>query len=171
MFLRNGSAFREPRTEWLQLEPGDSPLALRGPAGLKVDDHFFTVYDVPVTRLAIIGGRARTHGTHRTCVLVYNPRGSLLVVVRYLPPFSSLFHKSMCSMCSMCSVCSVCSHRENSQTRCVPSCVPMCSPEKWLASFRPLFAPLAPPREQTEHRSSPDDMSDPMPDYENVYTD
>ena len=40
MFLRNGRAFREPRTEWLQLEPGDS-LALTGPAGLKVDDQIF----------------------------------------------------------------------------------------------------------------------------------
>ena len=74
MFLRNGRVFREPRTKWLQLEPGDSALALTGQAGLKVDDHFFTVYDVPATRLAIIGWRAGTHGTHRTCVLVYNPR-------------------------------------------------------------------------------------------------
>ena len=40
------------------------------------------------------------------------------------------------------------------------ACVPMCSPEKWLASSRPLFAPLAPPVGQTEHRSSPYDMSD-----------
>jgi len=74
IFLRNGTVFRGPRTEWLQLEPVDSALALTRPGGLKVDDHFSTVYDVPVTRLAIIGGRARTHGTHRTCVLVYNPR-------------------------------------------------------------------------------------------------
>ena len=44
------------------VEPGDSRLALLGPAGLKVDDHFFTVYDVPVTRLAIIGWRAGTRG-------------------------------------------------------------------------------------------------------------
>ena len=76
MFLRNGRVFREPRTKWLQLEPGDSALALTRPGGLKVDDHFFTVYDVPVTRLAIIGWRTGTHGTHRTCVLVYNPRGA-----------------------------------------------------------------------------------------------
>ena len=62
MFLRNGRVFREPRTKWLQLEPGDSALALTGQAGLKVDDHFFTVYDVPATRLAIIGWRAGTRG-------------------------------------------------------------------------------------------------------------
>ena len=37
--------------------------------------------------------------------------------------------------------------------------------------FHLSFAPLAPPAEQTEHHSSPDDMSDPMPDYENVFTD
>jgi hypothetical protein len=30
---------------------------------------------------------------------------------------------------------------------------------------------ILPPREQTETRSSPDARSDPMPDYENVYTD
>ena len=41
MFLRNGRVFREPRTEWLQLEPGDSALALTGQAGLKVDDQIF----------------------------------------------------------------------------------------------------------------------------------
>jgi len=41
-----------------------------------------------------------------------------------------------------------------------------------LWSGTPRMAPSrAPPREQTEHRSSPYDMSDPMPDYENVYTD
>jgi len=165
IFLRNGTVFRGPRTEWLQLEPVDSALALTRPGGLKVDDHFSTVYDVPVTRLAIIGGRARTHGTHRTRVLVYNPRARSSWSFGTCPFPQSFFHKSMCSMCS------VCSHRENSQTWCVPLCVPMCSPEKGLVSFRPLFAPLAPPVGQTEHRSSPYDMSDPMPDYENVYTD
>ena len=41
-----------------------------------------------------------------------------------------------------------------------------------LWSGTPRLAPSrAPPAEQAEHRSSPDDMSDPMPDYENVYTD
>ena len=41
-----------------------------------------------------------------------------------------------------------------------------------LWSGTPRMAPSrAPPVEQTEHRSSPYDMSDPMPDYENVYTD
>ena len=33
--LGNGRVFREPRTEWLQLEPGDSPLALTEPGGEK----------------------------------------------------------------------------------------------------------------------------------------
>jgi hypothetical protein len=41
-----------------------------------------------------------------------------------------------------------------------------------LWSGTPRMAPSrAPPVEQTEHRSSPYEMSDPMRDYENVYTD
>jgi len=41
-----------------------------------------------------------------------------------------------------------------------------------LGAIRPAWAPSrAPNVKQTEHRSSPYDMSDPMPDYKNVYTD
>ena len=104
MFLRNGRVFREPRTKWLQLEPGDSALALTGQAGLKVDDHFFTVYDVPATRLAIIGWRAGTHGTHRTCVLVYNPRArsSWSFGTCRLSP---VFFTKVCVPCVLCVLC------------------------------------------------------------------
>ena len=129
-----------------------------------MDDHFFTVYDVLVTLLAIIGGRAGTHGTHRTCVLVYNPRGSLLVVVRYCslsPVFSQkyVFH-----------VFCVFSQRKFANVVCSVICSNV-SGDRDRGLFHLSFAPLAPPVEQTEHHSSPYDMSDPMPDYENVFTD
>jgi len=41
-----------------------------------------------------------------------------------------------------------------------------------LWSGTPRMVPFrVPPLEQTKHRSSPHDMSDPTPDYESVYTD
>ena len=164
MFLRNDRVFREPRTKWLQLEPVDSALALTGQAGLKVDDHFFTVYDVPAARLAIIGWRAGTRGTHRTRVLVYNPpeRSSWSAV---LPAFPSLFLQKY-----VFHVFCVFSQRKFANVVCSVMCSNVFTGEMAGIISSP-FAPLAPPVEQTEHRSSPYDMSDPMPDYENVYTD
>ena len=107
----------------------------------KMDDHFFTVYDVLVTLLAIIGGRAGTHGTHRTCVLVYKPwaRSSWSFGTCSLSP---VFFTKVCVPCVPCVLCVL--TEKIRKTRCVPSCVPMCSPEKGLASSRPSFAPLAP---------------------------
>ena len=114
---------------------------------------FLTVYDVPATRLAIIGWRAGTHGTHRTCVLVYNPRGSLLWsfgLAAFLQSFSQkyVFH-----------VFCVFSQRKFANVVCSVICSNV-SGDRDRGLFHLSFAPLAPPAEQTEHHSSPDDMSD-----------
>ena len=117
--LGNGRVFREPRTEWLQLEPGDSPLALTRPVGLKVDDHFFTSYTAQQrdSRSSVGGQEHMEHIEHVFSYIIPGARSSWSFGIA---AFLQSFHKSMCSMCS------VCSHRENSQTWCVPSSVPMC---------------------------------------------
>ena len=129
--------FRGPRTEWLQLEPVDSALALTRPGGLKVDDHFSTVYDVPVTRLAIIGGRARTHGTHRTRVLVYNPPARSSWSGGYLLLSPVFFTKYVFHV--FC----VFSQRKSANVVCSVMCSSVFG-ERDRGLFHLSFAPLAP---------------------------
>jgi len=100
IFLRNGTVFRGPRTEWLQLEPVDSALALTGPAGLKVADHIFHAYTGQQRKLrSSVGGQE--HMEHIEHVFSYiipglAPRGRSVLAL------SPVFFTKVCVPCVLC---------------------------------------------------------------------